>query len=435
MGRRTPAKVITLVTVAAALVATAVVTATVPAPRAAAAPGVSCAAPEGPLPPTTSSGGFRGIQPTRLVDTRDPGGSPVPARCWLRVAVPASVPATATALALTVTADRSAIPAFLTVHPCGSSRPLTSNVNTHPSGPTANLVVVGVDATREICVYSQERSDVIVDLVGWFGADGLPFQETEPRRVVDTRSPATRPPGVTGKVVPGRTVELSRSLLGLPDSATSVMVNVTATEADGYGFVTTFPCGGAAPPTSNVNYLGGFGVARANTTISALGATGSLCLTTSVSATHLIVDVIGWFGGSEGLDLRAAAGRLADSRDGTGGWSTPFAPGEERRLVPAASGLLPDGTRVAVLGVVATRTATPGFLQLLPCGSTSQSSSLNVVPGIDITNLVTVPLADDGSVCVRASMPTDVVIDVFGGFRADGAVRSFALGGADLFPA
>jgi Arylsulfotransferase (ASST) len=348
------------------------------------------------------------------------------------------VPIAATAVAVTVTSDRAAAPGFLTVHPCGSALPEYSNLNVRPSGPTSNMVIVALDATRQVCVYSDRGTDVIVDLVGHFGAGGDPFHEFAPHRVIDTRDAGRRPAGVTGKVLPGQTTSVERATLGVPDEATAVVVNLTVTQADGYGYLTAFPCGGTRPNTSNVNYNAG--VDRANTTVMALGPEGSLCFETAESAAHVIVDVIGWFGDAPdadvagGIDFRPGAGRVADSRNGTGGWTGPFAAGTTRSFDPDATGVLPDGTRVAVLGVVATQTAADGFLSVRPCGDTSEVSSVNFVRGVDITNLVTVPLADDGRICVFSSAATHVVVDVFGGFRADGSVRALDIGALALQP-
>ena len=65
-------------------------------------------------------------------------------------------------------------------------------------------------------------------------------------------------------------------MLGVPDEADAVMVNLTVTQATGYGYLIAFPCGGNPPNTSNVNY--NVGVDRANTSIMALGPQGSLCV-------------------------------------------------------------------------------------------------------------------------------------------------------------
>jgi hypothetical protein len=390
---------------------------------------VSCTAPSGPGPSTAVVGGFHGVTPERLVDTRQ--AQPVPPGCWLRVPVPASVPANAQVLALTVTSDRALEPGFLTVHGCGSGLPELSNVNVRPEGPTANLAIVAIDATRETCIFSDGGTDLIVDLVGWFGPGGSPFQEFAPRRAVDTRNPALRPPGVTGPPSVGQFVEIPREMLGVPADAEAVVVNLTVTQATGYGYLTAFPCGDDPPNTSNVNYNAG--VDRANTSIMALGPQGSLCVRLSESSAHVIVDVNGWFGGTTGINYGARTQRIADSRNGLGGWSGTFAPGETRILSPEAH--LPAGSRVAVLGIVSTVSSTAGFITVQPCGGSAEVSNVNFVGGVDITNLTVVPLADDGTICVTSSARTHIVVDVFGGFGSGGLARELSIGGATMFPA
>jgi hypothetical protein len=389
---------------------------------------VSCTAPSGPAPSTEVVGGFHGVTPERLVDTRQ--AQPVTAGCWLRVPVPTSVPADAESVALTVTSDRALAPGFLTAHGCGSSLPEFSNVNVRPEGPTSNLAVVAVDATRQTCIFSDRGTDLIVDLVGWFGPGGSPFHEFAPRRAADTRSPSLLPPGVGGAPAVGQIVEIPRSMLGVPDEADAVMVNLTVTQATGYGFLTAFQCGGTPPNTSNVNY--NVGVDRANASIMALGPQGSLCVVLSESSAHVIVDVNGWFGGSTGIHFGAGPRRIADSRSGLGGWSGTFAPGETRVLDP--TDLLPPGSRAAVLGIVSTASSGAGFITAEPCGGQAEVSNLNFVGSVDITNLAVVPLADDGTICLTTSERTHIVVDAFGGFGADGLARELSVSGADVFP-
>jgi hypothetical protein len=389
---------------------------------------VSCTAPSGPAPSTEVVGGFHGVTPERLVDTRQ--AQPVTAGCWLRVPVPTSVPSDAESVALTVTSDRALEPGFLTVHGCGSSLPEFSNVNVRPEGPTSNLAVVAVDATRQTCIFSDGGTDLIVDLVGWFGPGGSPFHEFAPRRAVDTRSPSLLPPGVAGAPAVGQIVEIPRGMLGVPDEADAVVVNLTVTQATGYGYLTAFQCGGTPPNTSNVNY--NVGVDRANASIMALGSQGSLCVVLSESSAHVIVDVNGWFGGTTGIHFGAGPRRIADSRNGLGGWSGTFAPGETRVLDP--TDLLPPGSRVAVLGIVSTAPSGAGFITAEPCGGQAEVSNLNFVGGVDITNVAVVPLANDGTICVTTSERTHIVVDAFGGFGADGLARELSVSGADVFP-
>ena len=390
---------------------------------------VSCTAPTGPAPSTALVGGFHGLTPERLVDTRQ--AQPVPPGCWLRVTLPASVPADAESVALTVTSDRALAPGFLTVHGCGSSLPELSNLNVRPEGPTSNLAFVAIDSTREICIFSDRGTDLIVDLVGWFGDGGSPFQEFAPRRAVDTREPALRPPGVTGKPSVNQLVEIPRAMLGVPDEANAVVVNLTVTQASGYGFLTASPCGSATPTTSNVNY--NVGVDRANTAIMALSPQGTLCVQLSESDAHVIVDVNGWLGGDQGIQYGAGTKRIADSRSGLGGWSGTFAPGQTRELIPGPD--LPFGSRVAALGITSTQSSGAGFIKVQPCGDQAEVSNLNFVRGIDITNLTVVPLPDDGRICVTASERTHIVVDVFGGFGVPGLARELEVGPYEVFPA
>ena len=391
---------------------------------------ISCTAPSGSPSPSTASGGFIGRIPERLADTR--AGDAVPEDCWLRVRLPSSVPSDATAVALTITSDRVPRPGFLTVHPCGSALPELSNLNIRTEGPNSNFAVIAVDSTREVCVYSSGGTDAIVDLVGHFAPGGARFQELEPRRVFDSRDPARRPASVTGPVAPRQVVTVDRERLGVPTEASAVMVNLTVADAEAPGFLTAYPCVGERPPTSNVNYEEGG--ARANTSIVALSANSTMCIELDAAAADVIVDLVGYFGGDDGLEYRAGMSRVADSRSGLGGWNGPFAADQTRPFDPGLTNVMPDGTRVAVLGVVATRTQEAGFLQVRPCGSTADVSSVNYVPGVDITNLVVVPIDDDGTICVTSSAATDVVVDVFGGFGADGLMRSLAVGPHEVFP-
>ncbi|HEX4982048.1 MAG TPA: aryl-sulfate sulfotransferase, partial [Ilumatobacteraceae bacterium] len=259
---------------------------------------------------------------------------------------------------------------------------------------------------------------------------GSPFHEFAPRRAVDTRHESLRPPGITGAPTVGQFVEIPRSMLGVPDDADAVMVNLTVTQATGYGYLTAFPCGGNPPNTSNVNYNAG--VDRANASIMALGQQGSLCVVLSESSAHVIVDVNGWFGGTTGIHFGAGPRRIADSRNGLGGWTGTFAPGETRTLDPA--GQLPAGSRVAVLGVTSTASTGAGFITVQPCGGQAEVSNLNFVRGVDITNLAVVPLSDNGTICVTTSERTHIVVDIFGGIGADGLARELSVSGATIFP-
>lgn len=69
---------------------------------------------------------------------------------------------------VTVTGPRTA--GFMTVFPCGTARPLASNLNFQAGVDAANLVITSSDADGNICLYSDSVADVIVDVDGLFNS-------------------------------------------------------------------------------------------------------------------------------------------------------------------------------------------------------------------------------------------------------------------------
>ena len=116
------------------------------------------------------------------------------------------------------------------------------------------------------------------------------------KRVLDTRvgTPATLRAVAKTKVGGGYVLEVRVTDLrdAVPGSGVAaVSLNVTATNADGDGFVTVFACGPRAE-VSSLNYLAGRTVA--NAVVTPVSATGTICLF-SLAPTDVIVDINGWF--------------------------------------------------------------------------------------------------------------------------------------------
>jgi uncharacterized protein YkwD len=107
---------------------------------------------------------------------------------------------------------------------------------------------------------------------------------------------------------------------GVPGDARAVTLNVTSTGSLSGGFATVYPCGSPRPDTSNLNFAPGQTVANAVTT--KVGAGGAVCIYNN-AATHLIVDVNGYFPPSAGYGALVPA-RLLDSRS-----ASPAAAAEE----------------------------------------------------------------------------------------------------------
>ena len=144
---------------------------------------------------------FTGATPKRFVDTRDGTGAPVAkltSSDQLSVAMQlalitvngndAQIPLSATAVALNVTVVNPEAAGFVTVWPCSAARPNASNLNFAAGQTVANNVVAPIGDQGNVCFYSSQNADVIVDVSGYFmGESGNQFVGASPKRFVDTR--------------------------------------------------------------------------------------------------------------------------------------------------------------------------------------------------------------------------------------------------------
>ena len=157
------------------------------------------------------SGSVVGATPRRLLDTRNAIGAPkarlraggtitlpmVGAPMQRANGAPDTIPANATAVAINITAVAPSRPGYFTVWPCGSPRPEASNVNFTTGSVVANGVVASL-GEGSICIFSDQESDVLVDVLGWFVPVGgiAPYVGAVPQRLVDTRNAIGGPTGV-----------------------------------------------------------------------------------------------------------------------------------------------------------------------------------------------------------------------------------------------
>jgi len=178
-----------------------------------------------------------------------------------------------------VTAVAPSLGGFITVWPCGTSQPVVSNLNPSAGVTRPNLVNVRVGAGGNVCLYTLEATDVIVDLVAEYSAGhGARYLALTPQRLLDTRIDGHRyHQSNLSEVVP----------LG---GVVAAQVNLTATATSASGYLTAYPCLSSPwPGTSNANF------AAADTTASSALMTpgrGYGCVFSSV-ATQVIVDIVG----------------------------------------------------------------------------------------------------------------------------------------------
>jgi hypothetical protein len=315
-----------------------------------------------------ASGRFTGLDPVRLLDSR--AGRPVGAGrvVELQVTGRSGVPPAATAAALNVTAVDPCGAGYLTVFPCESNGPpLASNVNYGAGAVQPNFVVARLSGGGRVCIYTPEQTDVLVDLMGWFGTAGAAgATAASPVRVLDTRSTG-------GAIGAGHAVAVTVAGGGrAPSTATGAVLNLTAVKPVAPGFLTLWPaasdgsCDPAArPATSNVNY--GAGDIVPNRAMVRVGGMGRVCVF-SLATTDVVADLGGWFSPGSGDPVSAATpSRLLDTRLAGGmvaagstvaltvaGGDLPLAP-------PSAAGVLVTVTAVGGLA--------PGFVTVWPAAA------------------------------------------------------------------
>jgi hypothetical protein len=237
---------------------------------------------------SAGSAPYEPVLPARVFDSRF-AGTPNPGT-ERAISLAGQVPAAATAVVLNLTATRTTTNGFAKVYPCGEAPPDISNINFVAGRDVANQAVVKLGPGQAVCAVTSVRTDVVVDLLGWFGPGATKeFVPANPQRMLDTRLGTGAP---LKPVAKGDTVRLPVSPAVAPAGAAAVSLNVTATDSAGAGFVVVHPCSVPPPDTSNLNFRSGEAVANLSTV--PLASDGAVCITTSVT-TNLIADLNGWY--------------------------------------------------------------------------------------------------------------------------------------------
>lgn len=198
--------------------------------------------------------------------------------------LPSTVPMTAGLVALTVTATQADAVGNVVAY-SGAMVPPTSNVNLTPGRTQANLVLVKPTGGTVSFKVNGGPTHLVVDVSGYTPA-GSAFTAVGPNRLADSRTATGLKQGpISGAV----NVTMPATL---PAGTTAVLLNVTATDATGAGFVSAYPAGQPQPATSNVNYDSG--VTGANLVLVPVGANNSVTLFVGGTGVNLVVDISGY---------------------------------------------------------------------------------------------------------------------------------------------
>jgi hypothetical protein len=284
-------------------------------------------------PSSTTGDPYTAITPTRVADTRC-GTSPAPSYCAgenlpsansslttvganssinVAVAGVGSVPSTATAVSLNVTATDGSAASYLKVYPTGSTPAVTSNQNWQAGETLASQVVSKVGTNGDVSLYNFAGTvDYVVDVTGYYtaaGTSGSLFTSLgTPMRLADTRCAVSPTPSYcSAENLPSANSSLAAPsggqsitvATGAPSGATSAALDVTDVMPATGNFLTAYPTGGTLNTVSTVNWVPGdtYNVVpnAAYATLSSSGDTSIYNGPSYAGAANVVVDMFGYF--------------------------------------------------------------------------------------------------------------------------------------------
>lgn len=198
----------------------------------------------------------------------------------------AGAPDDPAAWVLNITAVDAGSDGHLIAFEKGSSCPSASNLNFQPGQTIAGLATATANAAGDIEILTHGTTDLVVDVMGWVAPGGT-FKPISARRALDTRTLSE------SELSNYYDIDVQDS--GLPDDARSVLVNLTATESFGSGFLTGFRSTLPRPNTSMLNH--GDGQTIANSAFIPVSEDGTIRVYTSAWS-EVVVDIQGYVAGT-----------------------------------------------------------------------------------------------------------------------------------------
>lgn len=351
---------------------------------------------------------YQAIPPTRMVDTRIPTGtSRIDGGQMRRVRV---APPDVQAVSANITVvDAASGGGYLTVYNC-RAKPDTSTVNFPESRAVANITHVGL-SNGDLCLYASTDLEAIVDVTGYYrnGSTATSYTPVSQRRILDSRQTAAN------RLRPNQPIKVTIPQSLMPDSATAAVVNLTVVNPNAFGHLTAFPCG-TTPTTSNLNFLQGETIA--NSTVVPVN-NREFCLSASTN-TDIVIDFSGYYSGDSSLMFDAMSpARMFDSRstqrglnDLTGG--KPVS-GTIKLKVAGVRGI-PSDAKVVNINVTGVSPTQETYVTAYPCDAGDPgTSNINLTPerGAAAGGAM-VEVSRSGDICLKANVPTHIVIDITG---------------------
>ena len=307
---------------------------------------------------TSGYGGYEGVEPTRILDTRTTtlgSGKPLPAwyYLWL-VADFGTLNSHVKAFAVNITVTKPTGTGYLSAwdgqDAVASDFPNTSTLNFTAGRTVPNMAIVptslcgpdcGADAALPkigILNGSSGSSHVVVDIVGYFDdntiGDTWRFTPlTTPTRIVNTKTNQ----GLTGAFSPGATRKVTAQASVAGYNTMALVTNTTGNRPTSNTVITLWSAALPKTPKPTVSNLNPYaGQVVSNMTITDVGDLNDFWVNNSAGTTNLVIDVAGSMefypafvepaGGAGASPDRAAAGPHASGPTVTVRPVAPMAP-------------------------------------------------------------------------------------------------------------
>ncbi len=242
-----------------------------------------------------AAGVLSALTPCRVADTRNSNGDlggPYISGGTTRsfpVGTTCSIPASASAYSLNLTAVPHGSLGYITAWPQGQPMPMASVLNAPTGTVVANAAIIPTGAPNGgVSVYASDDTDLVIDIDGYFGppgaAGGLSLYTVAPCRVLDTRNGAG---AFSGTMV----VNASGSSCTVSASAQAYAFNATVVPSGSLDYLTLWPDGQSQPFVSTLNALDG----AITSNMAIVPTTNGSIDAFATSSTQLILDISGYF--------------------------------------------------------------------------------------------------------------------------------------------
>jgi hypothetical protein len=376
--------------------------------------------PPAPVGPATAPGqtSFVPVDPIRLFDTRADGNLPVGPRQQLNLSLGdlGRLPNTGIgAVALNISASCASATTKVKAWAAGTRRPNAAVLNVPAGSGASALAVTAVGAGDTVSVFNRSgTTELQVHVVGYYPvAGGQVFRPVKTLRVYDSRRDSA------GALAPGaeRTVTLP-TLSGVPaTSMTGALLNVTALSARGSGSLTVQSLG-SSRDSATVRFVPGAPVK--NRAVARL-ENGTFKVTGRDAATHVVVDVVGWWAPAEVARGRLyqpkAATKVLDTRKGIGTRRGRLGAGDVLNVKVAGRGKpVPGSASAVVMNLTAQGATRATFVTAWPNRRKRPAfPDLSVPPWRPTANLVVVRIGAKNRVRItNGSGSTHLIGEVVG---------------------